>query len=375
MAFKGSQNYPDQHARELLSSLGGVENAFTSRDFTVFHQTVASEHLDTVLAIEADRMQNLLLQEEDLESERKVVTEERRLVIEDRPNALFFEQFNLINYRTSPYRHPIIGWHEDISRYTPASLKEWYQKWYCPNHATLVIGGDVQAEQALTQIKNHFESLPACPPQVRQNLNEHTFPGQIKANIAIPARLPLLVMSYPAPALNSHTLQDQKDVYSLQILSALLSEGYSSRLENRLVREKSLAAFASSHYQPFVRGEAQFMLIGRPANGIEMSRLIDALKTEIAHLQSTPVEEKELQKIRTRLLAQTYYERDALDSRTRELGIVSSLGLDWKLIESYPDTLTQITPEQILSAAQRYLKETHLTIATLDPVSDEVSPQ
>ena len=168
MMFKGTEEVPAGKFSEIIAAHGGKENAFTSKDYTAYFQRISNDNLELCLELEADRMKNLLLDEEEFLKEIEVVKEERRLRTDDKPTALTYERFNAVAFVNNPYRKPIIGWMEDLDAMEIDDLKDWYQSWYSPNNATLVVVGDVQAEEVFALAKKHFGALkPAEVPVLK----------------------------------------------------------------------------------------------------------------------------------------------------------------------------------------------------------------
>ena len=173
MMFKGTESVPPGEFSRIISENGGTENAFTSRDYTAYFQTLSADRLETAFRLESDRMRNLTLPPEEFAKELEVVKEERRLRTEDRPTSLTYERFNAVAFLSSPYRTPVIGWMDDLDHMTVDDLRDWYARWYAPNNATLVVAGDVDPQEILALARNYYGVLPRAeitPPKPRAEI-------------------------------------------------------------------------------------------------------------------------------------------------------------------------------------------------------------
>jgi len=253
LMFKGTPNVPGGEFSRLIAANGGDENAFTSRDFTAYFQTLEKERLELSFRLEADRMRHLLLKPEDVTREAQVVAEERRLRTEDQPEALTQERFHAAAYITSPYRNPIIGWMQDIQSIRPDDLKRWYQQWYAPNNATLVVVGDVDPARVRELAEKHFGPLPPSdltPPRLEQDIPQL---GERRIAVKTPAEVPYVALGYKAPTFKIAT--EDWEPYALDVLDGVLDGGNSGRISRNLVRGSQVAAAAGTGYNPTARLE------------------------------------------------------------------------------------------------------------------------
>lgn len=371
MMFKGTKNYGPNEFSRIIASLGGRENAFTGRDYTAYFQTLSTEHLRTAFELEADRMRNLLLDPEEVKKELDVVAEERRLRTEDQPNALTSEQFYAVAWRVSPYRQPIIGWMQDIHNLTLEDLQAWYQRWYAPNNATLVVVGDVKAEDVFTMAQDTFGLLSPSELLPPYQQDEPPHQGMTRVQVRVPAKQPYLIMGYKAPSLATIAAEEAWEIYALEVMTAILSGGDSARLSRNLVRGGEIAAAASAGYDGYARLAGMVTFSGIPAEGRSIKDLEKALMSEIEKIKAEPVTDQELQRVITQTIASKVYERDSVFYQAMQIGLLDAAGLDWRLLDSYVDNIKAVTPEQILAVAQRYLHADNLTIAVLDPLPME----
>ncbi len=376
MMFKGTKNYGPNEFSRIIAGLGGRENAFTGRDYTAYFQTLSSEHLQTALELEADRMRNLLLDPAEVMKELDVVMEERRLRTDDQPTAVNNEQFNAVAWRVSPYRQPIIGWMQDIQNLTLDDLQAWYQRWYAPNNATLVVVGDVQADAVLALAQDTFGLLSPSELLPPMQLDEPPHQGVTRIQVRVPAKQPYLIMGYKAPVLATATADEAWEPYALEVMTAILSGGSSSRLTRNLVRGGEIAATAGAGYDAYSRLHGMVLFSGIPAEGRSIKDLEKALMSEIEKIRVEPVSEQELQRVITQTVASKVFELDSVFYQAMQIGLLDAAGLDWRLLDDYVDNLKAVTAEQVLAVAQRYLQPDNLSIAVLDPLpmDDSVMP-
>lgn len=365
MMFKGTQKYGPNRFSELIAEQGGTENAFTGQDYTAYFQTLAADRLEIALELEADRMANLTLSPEEFAKEIKVVQEERYLRTEDKPKSLTYERFQATAWRVSPYRNPTIGWMSDLQNMTTQDLRAWYQQWYTPNNATLVVVGDVEPQAIFAMAENYFGPLQASEIKPQKPMPEPPQEGVIRLQVKAPAQQPYLLMGYKTPVINKKS--EDWEPYALEMLVAVLDGGSSARLSRELVRGKEIAVSIGASYSAFDRLPGMLTLAGIPAKNHSMAELETALGQQIKRLQDELVSEQELERVRNQLLASKVYERDSVFYQAMQIGQLETIGLPWQLSESYLDKMRQVTTEQVRDVARKYLVEDNLTLAELVP--------
>ena len=365
MMFKGTDKHPPGEFSEIVAANGGKENAFTSRDYTAYFENMASDRLDLALSLEADRMQNLLLDAKEFAREVDVVQEERRMRTEDNPQALTFEQFNATAYLSSPYRWPIIGWMSDLERLEVGDLRDWYRRYYAPDNATLVVVGDVEPAEVLASARRHFGDIPASGVNHRAPRREVEQRGERRIRVKAPAKVPFLLMGYKAPSLM--TAEEPWEAYALEVLAGILDGGQSARLTDRLVRGRELAASAGASYGLTDRLQTLVTLQGTPVQEVSVDELEAALRTEIQRLQKEPVSPEELDRVKAQVVASDVFERDSIFYQAMQLGVMETVGLGHEELDRYVERIRAVTPEQVREVARRYLTEDRLTVAVLDP--------
>ncbi|MGZ5045108.1 MAG: M16 family metallopeptidase, partial [Methylobacter sp.] len=345
---------------------GGEENAFTGTDYTAYFQTMEASRLAVSFELEADRMRNLHLLPDELKKELQVVTEERRMRTDDNPQAKMQEHFNAMAYTNSPYKNPVIGWPSDIENYKVEDLQAWYQQWYAPNNATLVVVGDVEPKAVFDLAEKYFAPLKPSELKVIKPQAEVEQLGVRKMTVKLPAKLPYLLMGYKVPVLT--TAQNEWEAYALEVLAGVLDGGSSARLESGLVRGKQIAVSVGASYSLYSRLPEILTLEATPAEGKTVWDLENALKEEIAKLQMKLIDNDELQRIKAQVLAKSVYERDSGFYQAMQLGTLETVGLGWKKVDEYVDKVNQVTAEQVRDVARKYLIEDKLSVAYLEPL-------
>jgi len=365
MMFKGTEKHPAGEFSRIIAENGGDENAFTGSDYTAYFQTMAASKLPVSFELEADRMRGLHLIAEELKKEREVVTEERRMRTDDNPQAKLNEHFMALAYSNSPYKNPIIGWPADIANYSVEDLQAWYQRWYAPNNATLVVVGDVQPKAVFELAEKYFGPLKPSEIKPLKPQTEVEQLGVRKITIKLPAKLPYLVMGYKVPSLTN--VEQEWEAYALEVLAGVLDGGSSARLSSRLVRGKQLAVAAGAGYNLTSRLPTLFELEATPAEGKTVWELESALKNEISELQTDLISPEELQRIKAQVLASAVYERDSNFYQAMQLGTLETVGLGWKKVDEYVDKVNKVTAQQVRDVARKYLLDDHLSVAYLEP--------
>ncbi len=374
MMFKGTKAHPAGEFSRIIAANGGEENAFTSRDYTVYHQTLAKERLEIALELEADRMRNLTLPADEFAKELEVVKEERRLRVDDRPTSLTYEQFNATAYQVLPYRNPVVGWMGDLEQMQVQDLREWYRLWYAPNNAILVVVGDVNPQEVFALAKKHFGPLQAVErPKVR-SLQEPQQRGEVRSVVRAPARQPYLIMGYKTPVVA--TAKEQWEPYALEVLAAILDGGDSARFSRKLIRGQEVAVSAGAGYSAFSRLSGMLSMSGIPSQGHSVADLEQAFRAEIELLQRELVNQEELDRIRAQVVAGEVYELDSIYYQAMQIGTLETLGLGWQLLDQYADKINAVTAEQIREVARKYLQPDRLTVAQLEPLPlDQAQPK
>lgn len=365
MMFKGTPEVGPGEFNKRVAAAGGRDNAFTSRDYTAYFQQIPKEKLAEMMALEADRMRHLTVDPKEFAQEIKVVMEERRMRTDDNPQSKLFEQMNATAFQAHPYRRPIIGWMSDLENMTAADAKAWYDTWYVPNNAYVVVSGDVDHEQVFALAREHYGKLEgrALPP--RKGQIEPRQEGPRRITVKAPAELPVLVLGYKAPILRNP--KTDRDPYALEILAAILDGHDAARFNKKLVREDRIALSAGVDYGNTARGPGMFYLYGSPSEGRNVADLEAALRAEIARIQKDGVSEAELKRTKAQLVAGQVYKLDSMFGQAMEIGQMEAVGHSWKDVDTMLERLQQVTAADVQAVAKKYFDDDALTIGVLDP--------
>ena len=365
MMFKGTPKVGAGEFNRLVAAAGGRDNAFTSRDYTAYFQQVPKEKLEEMMALEADRMRHLTLSASEFAQEIKVVMEERRLRTDDQPQSLLFEAMNAAAFQSHPYRRPIIGWMNDLENMTAQDARDWYDRWYVPNNAYVVIVGDVDHQAVFRAAEKHYGALKARPLPNRKPQDEAPQNGVRRLNVKAPAELPVLIMSYKVPVIRD--VEKDGDAYALEMLSAVLSGHSAARFSTSLVREQRLAVSAGADYDSTARGPGMFYLVGSPSEGKTVAELEAGLRAEIARVQNEGVTAEELDRAKSQLVAGEIYKLDSMFAQAMEIGQLESVGLPYRSGERMIEKLQVVTAADVQAVSRRYFGDDQLTIGVLDP--------
>ena len=361
MMFKGTERVGPEEFSRTIQENGGNDNAFTSYDYTAYFENLNVDRVQVAIDLEADRMQNLLLREQDFRTERMVVMEERRLRTEDNPQAVLIEQVMATAFQIQPYRWPIIGWMEDIARFTLEDLKTYYKTYYNPVNTFLVVVGDFKKEELLPKIEKAFGSYPKGVAPAQDRDKDAPQIGERRIFVKKEAQLPFLVMGYHVPNLR------EPDSYVLEMIATLLSGGKSSRLYRSLVREKRLVLSADADHSLTSRDPSLFTLSAELLPGKEMAEVEKAFDQEVARLQKEPVGNQELEKAKNQLEASFVFAQDSLFYQAMLLAR-HEIAISWKTIDDYLPSIRKVSPEDIQRVAKKYLAPDNRTVGTLIPL-------
>ncbi len=368
MMFKGTKNVSSGEFSKKIAAIGGRDNAFTSRDYTGYFQQLHKSELALAMKLEADRMRNLILTKEEFSKEIKVVMEERRLRTDDQPHALVYEKMMSVAYQSHPYRRPIIGWMNDLENMSVDDAQEWYDRWYAPNNAVLVVVGDVDPKEVYSLAQKYYgeiKSRPIASLALRKPQTEVTQAGIKRLQVKAPAQMPYLVMGYHAPVL--HDANADWEPYALEMLVGVLDGNESARLNKELVRDQQIASSINADYDSTGRGPGMFFLSGTPSEGRSVAELEAALRNEIERLIRMGVTEKELRRVRAQVVSGHVFQLDSMFYQAMQIGQLESVGLSYRDLDTIIKKLQTVTAKQIREVAIKYLIDDSLTVAVLDP--------
>jgi len=366
MMFKGTDKVKAGEFSRLVAAVGGRENAFTSRDYTAYFQQVEKSKLDEVIKLEADRMSNLNFDDAEFLKEIQVVMEERRLRTEDNPSSLLNESLMATAYMSSPYRHPVVGWMNDLQNMTASDARDWYRNWYKPNNATVVITGDVDAKKVLVLVEKYYGAVPAHELPVRKPQVEPPQKGVKQVQVKAPADSAQLAMAWKAPRLEPGKL-DNPEPYALELLTAVLDGYDNARLNRTLVKQEKVVNDVGVGYDMVSRGPELFLISATMAKGKTVSQAQASIRKALDEIKQKGILESELKRIKVRILSEQIYKRDSIFGQAMEIGSTEMAGFSWKDIDYMLEKMQTITPEQVQAVAKKYLVDEGLTIAVLDP--------
>jgi zinc protease len=365
MMFKGTKHLKAGEFNQRVAAAGGRDNAFTSLDYTAYFQQVPARRLGEMMALEADRMANLVLDPNEFAQEIKVVMEERRLRTEDNPQALVHEKLMAAAFQAHPYRRPVIGWMNDLENMTAADARQWYRRWYAPNNAYVIVVGDVNKDEVFRLAEKHYGRIPQRALPQRKPQREPQQVGIKRLVVKAPAKLPYLAMAWKVPTLRD--VDRDREPYALEVLAGVLDGHEGARFARNLVRGSRVAVSVSAGYEATVRGEGLFSVAGTPAEGKTAADLEAALRAEIARVANEGVSAEELERVRTQLVAAQIYKRDSMMAQAMEIGRLEAAGIHWRHIDTLLDKIRSVSAEEVQAVAKKYFDDSRLTVAVLDP--------
>jgi len=365
MMFKGTRTTAVGEYSRIIAAAGGRDNAFTSNDYTGYFAMLHQSHLELALRLEADRMVNLTFSPEEWAKEIRVVMEERRYRTDDRPRSLVYEQMMATALTAHPYRNPVIGWMSDLQNMTVGDAREFYQRWYTPNNAVLVVVGDVGPQEVIALAEKHFGGIRARPLPARKPQDEPPQLGTKHVTVKTPAELPYVLMVFRAPSLRAP--EKDSEPYALEMLAAVLSGNPAARLPRSLVRVERLASSASASYDGLARGPGFFYFSATPTLGKTAAEVEQGLRSEMAKIINDGVTQEELDRAQAQAIASHVYQRDSMMYQAREIGAMEITGISHRTIDLQLQKLREVTPEQVREVARKYYVEDAFTIAYFDP--------
>jgi zinc protease len=360
MMFKGTQKYGPSVFSKTVQKNGGTDNAYTTKDYTVYFELFSSDRIALSIDLEADSMRNLLVDPKEVFSERQVVMEERRLRYEDDPQSSLFEEVAAAAFKVHPYQRPVIGWMSDIGSIGRNDLYDYYRTNYSPDNAVIIIAGDVNADEIFSKVRSSFEHIPPGPPKKSIVSVEPAQRGEKRVALQKEAELPFIILTYHTPSF------PHEDSYALDILNIILSGGKSSRLYQSIVYEKKIALDVSADYGSFNRDPYLFYFYATVSPGKETKEVGDAFFAEIARIQKAAPSVQEVQKAKNQIESSFIMGQDSIYLQAMKYGIFEMLG-DWRLIDTYLEGIRRVTPQAVMEVAGKYLKEDNLTAGTLIP--------
>lgn len=360
MMFKGTEKHGPSVFSKIIQKNGGTDNAYTTKDYTAYFELFPSDRIKVPIELEADRMQNLMLDIEEVNSEKNVIMEERRLRYEDDPQNSLYEEVVAAAFKVHPYQRPVIGWMSDIKSIDRDDLRKYYKTYYSPDNAVIVIVGDVSADDMIENVKAVFEKIPNRFSVEKVISEEPDQKGERRVYLKKEAELPYIILAYHTPCF------PHEDSYALDVLSLILSNGKSSRLYQSLVYEKKIALSVSSDYSGFHKDPFLFFFSATAYPGRDIKEVEEALYSEIEKIKDVPPSEYEVQKSKNQIEASFIMDQDSIFMQAMNYGLFEMLG-DWRLIEKYLEGVKGVTPKDVQKVAMKYLTEDNRTTGILIP--------
>ena len=355
LMFKGTDTRAAGEFSDIVARNGGQENAFTSQDYTAYYQSVASDRLELVMSLEADRMANLNIDPAHFEPERSVVLEERSQRTDSDPSSILWEQTGAALYRNHPYGIPIIGWRHEIEELRVEDAIEFYDRYYAPNNAILVVSGDTTLEEVVGLAETYYGPIPAADLPERPVWREPPMPASTVVTYRDPrVQQPTLAIQRLAPSWGTHAT-DTDRIYALQVLSEILGGGSTSLLYRGLVVDQAVAVSAGSWYSGSVRGPGSFGFYVSPRGGVDLDVAEDSLRTAVDRILSDGITEDEVTRAITRLQDAAVTALDSLSGPANQIGRALTVGIPLSEIEAWPDRIGAVTVDQVNDALRDVL--------------------
>lgn len=366
LMFKATSNHEAGEFDAAISAIGGNNNAFTSYDYTCFYEIVPPEALEEMMRFEADRMRNLVLDDRTIATEREVVLEERRSRVDNNPRAVLAEEVNATLWQNQPYRIPVIGWMHEIRQLNRADARAFYDRYYRPNNAILVVAGDVQPEAVRALAEKTYGQLergPDLPPRVRPVEPEQNTRRTVTltdARVGVPG----FSTHWVVP---SYRTAKPGEAEALDLLSEILGGGTRSRLYRELVVKQGIAASAGAGYQGNMLDDTEFSVYGAPRGTATLGEVEKAVGAEVARIAREGVSSEELERAKDRFVRATIFARDRQQAMANIYGSTLAIGGTIADVEQWPERIRGVTTEQVKAVAERYLRPARSTTGYLLP--------
>ena len=356
LMFKGTDKHPKGEFSEVVAGLGGQENAFTSYDYTAYYQRVAKEHLGAMMALEADRMTGLVLEGPEVLSERDVVIEERKMRTDSDPSAQLQESLLATLYVHHPYGTPVIGWGHEIETLSREDALTYYRRFYRPDNAILIVAGDVEAVEVKALAETHYGPVKAGNTEkpVRARVREPEIRATRRISLSdAKVEQPTTQCAYIVP---SHSTAPGNEAFALEVLSQILGGSQTSRLYRTLVLEQAVAVSAGSWYWNDALDMGQFGLYAVPAEEVSLEALDAAAEAVLATIRDEKVDAKELERAKTRLIADMVYAQDNQTHLARIYGSTLTTGGKVEDVAGWIEKIRAVTAEDLQAVATKYLQ-------------------
>jgi zinc protease len=354
LMFKGTAKHPAGEFSQVVASVGGQENAFTTQDYTGYYQRVSRERLKTMMEFEADRMTGLVLSDEAIAPELKVVLEEYNQRIANNPRSRLSEQIDAALYLNHPYGKPVIGWHHEIEKLGREDALKFYRRFYTPNNAILVVAGEVTTEEVKKLAEETYGKVPKVADIKPRHRPQEPAPAAVRhVELADPrVQQPSLYRSYLVP---SATTAKAGESEALEVLEFILGHGTTSRLYRTLVVERELAVGAGDYYNGSALDATEFGVYASPKPGVTLPQLEAAVDAVIDEIVAKGVTTDEVDRAEQRLVADAIYAQDSQATMARWYGAALATGSTVERVQSWPDRIRQVTADAVNAAAKTWL--------------------
>ncbi|HEY4940258.1 MAG TPA: pitrilysin family protein [Rhizomicrobium sp.] len=365
MMFRGTKAAPGDAFSHTLAKNGGDDNAFTTQDYTAFFEQLAADRLKLAMSLEADRMVHLDLSDAAVRTERDVVLEERRMRVENSPQALAGEQVSAALYLSHPYGRPVIGWPLEVQRLDRAQAQSFYDRHYAPNNAILVIAGDVTPDAVKADAAATLALVPARALEPRTVYAEPARLGETRLAIARPdAAVPSFSRVWRVP---SYTTARPGQAEALEVLAAMLGADANAVLYRQLVVEQKLATDAGANYDGDARNSGEFSIFAVPRPGVMLPALEQAVDAILAHYAAAPPAAADLAHVKTQLVAGEVFRKDNQLSMASAYGQALAIGRTVADVQDWPRRIEAVTPDSVRAAAAVVLDRKNAVTLYLTP--------
>jgi len=349
MMFRGTASAPGDQFSQTVARNGGEDNAFTTHDYTAFYEQIARDRLRLVMSLDADRMVNLDLSDKNVNTERDVVLEERRMRVDNDPQALLREQMDAALHLSHPYGRPVIGWPYEVRHIGRIEAPEYYVRHYAPNNAILVVAGDVTPEEVRTSAEATYGKLPARLLAERADFAQPPRLGETRLTIARPdIKSPLFLRLYRVA---SYTEAKPGEAEALETLAQLIGGDPTSTLYRELVVKRKLASDAGASYDGYTRDAAEFSVYAVPRPGVRMDVLEQAVDAVLKSYAIAAPRNVDLERAKTQLVADATYQRDSQYSLATAYGQALAIGLTVDDVEEWPDRIRAVAADTVKQVA------------------------
>jgi zinc protease len=360
MMFNGAKKYGPGDLDKVMEANGGANNAYTTRDVTVYQDWFPRSALSLIFDMESDRIRDLNFDPEKVKSEREVVASERRLSVDNENSGVLDEQLWATSYIAHPYQWPVVGWMSDIEHWTMDDLKHHFEMGYSPNNATMVVVGDVSAEEIFKLCETYIEPIPTHPAPPPVTTVEPPQVGERRLVVHKAAELPLLMLGYHVPQTNS------PDFYAMNILRTILFQGESSRMYQRLVDKDQIALDVSSAAEPAF-DPTMVEVVAQPKQGVDPLTCEKAIYEELERVANAPISDTELEKAINIRLVEFYRQMRTINGRANTIGTYEVFFGDYDKLFEAAKNYSVVTKEDVQRVAKAYFGANNRTVATLIP--------